>query len=60
MPTQTKTSDDLGNEVLKTIGSLESATKDLKAQNGKSCAPDQDEVVGILTQIGRVILKLFQ
>lgn len=57
--THTPNESEAGSEVLKQIGSLEAATKNLKSANEKPCAPDQDEVVNVLTLIGRTILKIF-
>lgn len=59
--TQNKTPNEseAGSEVLKQIGSLEAATKNLKSANENPCAPNEDEVVNVLTIVGRTILKIF-
>lgn len=57
--TTTPNESEAGYEVLKQIGSLEAATKNLKSANEKPCSPDQDDVVNVLTIVGRTILKIF-
>lgn len=59
--TQSKTQNpnDAGSEVLKQIGSLEAATKNLKNENKGSSDLSSDEVVNVLSIIGRAILKIF-
>ena len=57
---QQKTNEaDPASEVLKQIGSLNAATKQLKDITDKPCAPDSEEAVNIITVIGRALLKIF-
>ncbi len=60
MTHEKKTSEELGSEVEKSIGRLETSTDALKRETDNKCNVDSEDVSNILALIGRTILKIFR